>query len=95
MEFGNPQTLNAKIKFSFLGITENGDLDLQLGFETQGNCVFKSNFTLANELVIADILNTLKVRSWEELPRKFARIKISNGVVVAIGDLIEDIWVNL
>ena len=88
---------NAKIKFSYLGVDEEGTPVFQLGFEC------RSGFTLVTEkrelvdvAFLAEILNTLEVRSWEELPRKFARVKTNeNKKVVEIGNLIEDKWVRI
>ena len=91
MEFGNPQTLNAKIKFTFLGIEENR-LCYQLGFDIQGNLTVLTDKVF--NVDIPTLLNTLEVRSWEELPRKFARIKVDGKRVVAVGNLIEDRWIK-
>ena len=94
MEFGTEQILNAKIKFSFLGI-ENDALVFQLGFETQGGLTVVTGKDLVDTVTLQNILNTLEVRSWEDLTRKFARIKVVDKKVVSVGNLIENRWVNV
>ena len=93
MEFGNTQTLNAKIKFSFLGVSDA--LCFQLGFDTQGGTTYKTDFIPADVDLITRLLNTLELHSWEELPRKFARIQVSGYQIKAIGNLIENKWIQL
>lgn len=88
--------INVKIKYSYLGNYEGGDSFIKIAFEGKNNTVYttdKVSFNDAN--FIRDILNTLEVRSWEELPRKFARIRLDGERVVAIGNLIEDKWVEV
>ena len=94
MEFGNPQTLNAKIKFSSLSV-EGNDLVLQLGFEVSGGKTVISDKKHATDNLISTILTTLEVRSWEELSRKFARIRVSGDKVISVGNLIDNKWVEL
>ena len=90
---------NAKIKYSFLGVDESGALVAYLGFEYKENNEWQTIKT--NEIVlldpsfIKDVLNVLEVRSWEELPRKFARIRIDGFKVGAIGNLIEEKWMEV
>ena len=88
---------NAKIKYSFLGTDEEGTPLMQIGFDCKNGTVFSTNkITVLDTGFIKEILDTLEIRSWEELPRKFARIKIDdNKRVVAVGNLIEDKWVKL
>lgn len=91
--------VNAKIKYSFLGVDENQIPLLYLGFEYKNGqewVTAKTNeVTLIDASFIKDLLNTLEVRSWEELPRKFARIKVENKTVIAVGNLIEDKWMEV
>lgn len=90
------EIINAKIKFSFLGIDEEGTPLMQLGFEGRnGFSYLTDKVTFIEATLIKDILNTLEVRSWEELPRKFARIKLDGKRVVAVGNLIEEKWVEV
>ena len=94
MEFGNPQTLNGKIKFSSLSV-EGNELVMQLGFEIQGGKTVISDKKVVNSSFIALILSVLEVRSWEELPRKFARVRVSSDKVVSVGNLIDNRWLDL
>ena len=90
---------NAKIKYSFLGIDEGNIPIFYLGFEYKEGQEWKNVST--NKVVfidtsfVRDLLVTLEVRSWEELPRKFARIKIRDGKVVSIGNLLEEKWIEV
>lgn len=85
---------NAKIKYSFLGVDEEGTPLMQIGFDCKNGSVFHTNkVAVLDTSFIKDILDTLEIRSWEELPRKFARIKVEEGKVIAVGHLIEDKWV--
>lgn len=89
--------INVKIKYSYLGnYEESSDSFVKIVFEGKNNAIYtteKIQFSGADFL--RDILNTLEVRSWEELPRKFARIRLNGDRVVAIGNLIEDKWIEL
>ncbi|MCR4661664.1 MAG: hypothetical protein K5765_06685 [Clostridia bacterium] len=86
---------NAKIKYSFLGMDENGSMFIQLGFDCESGTVSSRYVDLIDSYFIKEILNTLELQRWEDLPRKFARIKIDNGKVIAVGNLIEERWVKL
>ena len=88
---------NAKIKFSYLGVDEENTPIFQIGFECRsGTTLCTEKRELIDVKSLGEILNTLEVRSWEELPRKFARIKVNdNKKVVAIGHLIEDRWIRI
>lgn len=90
---------NAKIKYSFLGIDETETLTFYLGFEYRGETTWKNVSTqkivLLDISLIKDLLMILEVRSYEELSRKFARIKIKDDKVIAIGNLLEDKWMEI
>lgn len=95
INFGEERILNAKIKFSWLGLEENGSLMFQLGFDCENAKTFTTNKTPISIDQIKILLNVLELRSWEELPRKFARVKLYGTKVVGIGNLIENKWVEL
>lgn len=40
---------------------------------------------------ITNILRVFQVRSWEEI-KGYCRVKVDNGLIVAIGNIVEDIW---
>ena len=87
---------NAKIRYSFLGVDEEGTLYAQIGFETKGGyTVDTAKLTFLDVNFIKEILDTLEVRSWGDLGRKYAKIKIDDRKVVAIGHIVEDKWVNV
>ena len=90
---------NAKIKYSFLGIDDSNIPLFYLGFEYKEKQEWKNvstnKVTFLDVTFIKELLSTLEVRSWEELPRKFARIKIKDGKVVAVGNLLEEKWVEV
>ena len=89
------RTLNTKIKFSYLGLDENSTLVFQVGFEGPNARTYTTDKVPFASEKVETLLNALELRYWEELPRKFARIKICNNKVVAIGNVIEDKWFNM
>lgn len=87
---------NAKIKYSYLGIDESGSVVIQLGFDCEWGTVHSDKIDVIDAGFIKDILSTLELQRWEDLPRKFARIKLNDtNRVIAIGNLIEERWVKL
>lgn len=90
------EIINVKIKYSYLGTDEEGTPLMQIGFEGKsGSTYCTDKITFIDASFVRDVLNTLEVRSWEELPRKFARIQLDGKRVTAIGNLIEDKWFKL
>ena len=89
------KTYNAKIKYSFLGLDQNGSVTVQLGFDYELGTVSSRNVDFIDSYFIKEILDTLELQRWEDLPRKFARIKIDGNKVIAVGNLIEEKWVKL
>ncbi len=53
--------------------------------------------TAAGMQMIMDVLNTLEVRKWEDLPGKYIRVQTGgfHGPVRAIGHPLKDQWVQL
>lgn len=89
------KTVNAKIKYSYLGLDDNKDMVIQIGFDCELGTVSTQQITVIDTYFIKEILDTLELQRWEDLPRKFARIKIIDRKVVYIGNLIEERWVKL
>lgn len=85
--------INAKIKFTYLGYNDKNQLIVRLGFECEGSKTFTTG-TIPFSFV-PKILDVLELRSWEEVQRKFARIKLEGSNVVAFGNLIEDKWLKV
>lgn len=87
---------NAKIKYSYLGFDDNGSVVIQLGFDCEIGTVQTNKVDFVDSYFIKEILSTLELQRWEDLPRKFARIKLNEtNRVIAIGNLIEERWVKL
>ena len=90
------KTVNAKIKYSYLGFDEDKILVIELGFDCELGSVRTEKIELGETVLIEDILDTLELQRWEDLPRKFARVKVNEtNRVVAVGNLIEEKWVKL
>ena len=87
--------MNAKIKYSYLGLAENGSLVIQLGFDCELGTVQTNKTDIIDAYFIKELLDTLELQRWEDLPRKYARIKVDNNRVVSVGNLIEEKWVKL
>lgn len=45
--------------------------------------------------LIRQILKTVGVNKWEDLPNQYLRIKITDGVISDIGHIIKNQWFNL
>ena len=91
--------LNAKIKFTNLsgyGYNDN-NLTLVMGFDVEKNQTYQTEKLLINPKQIKTILSVLELNAWEELPRKFARIKVEipGNKIIAVGNLLDERWVNL
>lgn len=90
------RTVNAKIKYSYLGLDEYKNLVIELGFDCELGSVRTEKIELGETVLIEDLLDTLELQRWEDLPRKFARIKVNEmNRVIAVGNLIEERWVKL
>ena len=91
-----PKIYNAKIKFSYLGFDQDASMIWwQLGFDCECGSFSTTKVCLYDLKQIANILSVLDLRSWEEVARKFVRIKVSDKQVVAIGNLIENKWIQI
>lgn len=91
INFGEERIYNAKIKYSYLGFDSEKLLYIKIGVNTEdGEFIFEDT----KMLDIQNILETLELQSWEEVARKFCRVKVIGGKVVAIGNLIENKWVK-
>lgn len=93
--FGKTTIANAKIKFTQSGIGEDGSMSVQIGFELpEGKTALTGKFAF-DCAKTKDILNVLELRNWEELPKKYARVEIVGGKVVAVGNILNERWVRL
>ena len=91
------KVLNAKIKYSYLGFDEDHELKIQLGFDCELGTVQTTHIEFYDTELVENLLDALELQRWEDLPRKFARIKYDTDTkrVVAVGNLIEEEWVSL
>lgn len=95
IEFGKTLIANAKIKFTLSGIGEDGSMSMQIGFELpEGKTALTGKFAF-DCAKTKEILNALELRNWEELPKKYARVEIMDGKVVAVGNILNERWVRL
>ena len=91
-----PKIYNAKIKYSYLGLDNDNNLYLELGFDCANNKFYKTNKIYIHESdILKKLIQVLDLHSWEEMARKFARIKIDNTGISEIGNLIDERWVEL
>ena len=79
--------MNAKVKYTVL------DSKCKIGFIAEGAQEFET-VPFSPDL-IRPILQVLGVRAWEDLKNKFARIVVEKNKVVAVGNIIEDNWLEL
>lgn len=93
--------VNAKTEFSFLGLSKfTRKFVVQLGFITyesgEAKIVRTKEIEINDIKFITDILNYLELQRWEDIPRKFARIKIDTETnqVIALGHWMENKWIN-
>lgn len=85
---------NAKIKYTSLMPGENGKIIYQIGFSAEGG-EYDTGKKEAEPGMIGMILSVLDLQRWEDLPRKFARIKTEGSKIVAFGNLLEGRWVSV
>lgn len=91
----NGQIYNAKIKFSYLGLCDDGTtLWYQIGFELEDGTIATEKIRVTSPQQVANLLNVLDLRSWEELPRKYARIKVFEKKVTSIGNIYKSQWIE-
>lgn len=90
--------INAKTEFGFLGFSKTTRRFVaQLGFKTYELGEVKTKEIEVNDTkIITDILNYLELQRWEDIPRKFTRIKVETETnqVVALGHWMENKWIR-
>ncbi|MCP6727318.1 MAG: hypothetical protein KJI69_04915 [Patescibacteria group bacterium] len=89
---------NAKIDNTMLGYEGHGILSFMIYLDYGGGaCQGFGGYALGKEyttFVIEGILKTVGVEKWEDLPGKHIRVKLEDGRVVEIGNVLEDKWFN-
>ena len=101
------ETRNALIKSTFLGVEDHGIFTLWLRLEWDGSgqgaggrALDESKDgnrvgTIYGHQMIIDILQTVGVSKWEDLPGKHIRIKSDHSRVYEIGNLLKDDWMEM
>jgi len=99
------ETKNAKIQSTMLGIEAHGIMTFFLGLDYGGSGQGAGGYMLLSSkpeqdknafgiAIIREILRVVGVEKWEELKGKHVRVKSSWDEVIAIGNIIEDNWLN-
>lgn len=104
------ETENAIIKSTFLGFEDHGFLTamlrLDFGHSSQGFGGYALGGARNNEHrngpvesrfcseFLAGVLETVGVREWSELVGKPVRVRSSEGQIVSIGHIVNDVWLT-
>lgn len=85
---------NAKIQYTTLGLDDHGfALAIGLDFGTGGHQGFGAfNPGERTQEYITDILAVAAAEHWERLQGKFLRARIEDGLIIAIGHILNDVW---
>ena len=83
---------NARIRSTFLGREDHGVFTFLLYLDYNGSGQGFGNRVGVKMEHIELVLDTLKVDSWEKLPRTLLRVIHNNDAVIAIGHIMEDLW---
>ena len=94
INFGKEITTNAKVRFTNSSVEDEGTLMVVIGFELPGGGLACTKKIPLSAERMKGILNALEVRSWEELPKKYARIVVVGDVVTKIGNILNEKWVE-
>lgn len=88
-----PEMKNAKITYTKLGFGDHGEFTYDVGLDYGGIHQTMGGWGL-NALMmgtsIQRILQVVGVRSWEELPGKYVRVKTLPNKVVAIYNILDE-----
>jgi hypothetical protein len=101
---------NAKITQTYLGMQDNGLMTFFVALDYGGAGQAAGLYALDRPAVegqafprvgkapaatmICELLRTLEIKSWEQLPGTACRVIAKADKVVAIGNLLKDAWVN-
>lgn len=89
---------NARIRSTFLGIEDHGLFATSLGLAGDGWGQswgpFNTPPSKTSHQFLKKIIEVVGVTSWEELPGKYVRIRRRDGLIKAIGNLMEDVWLD-
>lgn len=99
---------NAQIARTFLGVEDHGMMSFSLYMQGEGWGQSFGNISLdgfnrqlnkregwANGFVLVrSILEAVGVQSWEDLKGKYCRIKREEGMIVAVGHVMNNKWAD-
>ena len=93
---GEAEERNARIRDTFLGIEDHGLFIAQIGMDYGGSHQgFQRilDYSGDNSLtVIRQILEVIGVDSWEALRGKHCRVRVKDGFIRHIGNILDDKW---
>ena len=93
---------NAKIDFTSLGFQRGTIMSFSIGLDYAGSgqCAGgyrlddAGNGTVYGLAIIMEILKIVGVENWEDLKGQYIRVKATHDKVSAIGNLLEDKWLD-
>lgn len=105
----NSEIFNAQIINTFLGIEDHGIMTFSINVKynsfTQGFGGYSlDTYVKASDSreglkfgisAIRKILEVMHVNCWEDLPKKYCRVKYEKGVLIAIGNIVDNEWFNI
>jgi len=99
------KTRNAKIKSTFLGVEDHGILTayLNLDYDEMGQsfggyCFGAISHPVGNAFgmeFIRQLLRTLEVDTWEQIPGEHCRVKQDDNKVYSIGHITKNKWFDV
>jgi hypothetical protein len=102
------ETKNALIRSTFLGFEDHGIFTFSIGLDYGGSGQSAGGYALDSRNketqkkqgyayaidLISEILNVVGVDTWEDLKGKNIRVMATYDKVIAIGNLLNDKWLN-
>ena len=89
---------NAKISSTMLGFEDHGIFTFTLFLDYGGAGQGYGNFSLGGtftDAAIREVLNTVGVKTWEDLPGKVVRVQANHSEVSKLGNYLTDKWLDL
>lgn len=88
--------VNGKIAETFLGFEDHGIFTFVISIEIEHYRQGFGLYSIESAFALKQVLNTVGVRSWEELEGKYVRVKYLsdeyNEKIHAIGHIMEEKW---
>ncbi len=94
------EILNARIESTHLGLEDHGIFTFMLMMKFsessgQGFGGYALPPNAASMNIIAGIIKAVGVEKWEDLRGKYCRVKRDNGLLRAVGHIVEDRWMDM